>query len=651
MRRHYRSRLCHGSGAALLALAALVAGPQANAKPAPGPVVDTPLGFVQGTVSPTVGSAVQAFLGLRYGDSPSGPLRWAPPQFTGTYGSKNSPTAAVTPPMACPQTPGEFSNPNPVVTSGNGSENEPVTLDPPGTEDCLFLNVWRPASTTESSKLPVLIWIHGGALTTGASASYDPSVMVQDNGIIVVTINYRLAAFGWLAESALAAGAPNHFQNVGDAGDYGLMDQQFVMEWVKDNIASFGGDPTKVTISGESAGGLSVSLNLASPNTGAGLFRGAIIESGAYMINTVAPLAISEASGASFASKVLESNNNGAPQSLPGNIACNNLTTPQIAALTPAQVAACLRLQSIETVLQNQSGGSPTSGTLIVPLGLKQAFSSGAFNRVPVLQGTNHDEGRLFVPADFDAFFGGTPNPTVFEPGGPAQALINSNTETFEQELAGVVGGALATELTSKPLPKTVTAPYSPAAFPNPDFRNQPSADEALSAAFTDEVFSCNGLESNNFLKDFVAVYAYEFHDPNAPNLFQPLIGFSFGSSHASELQYLFDPATLQGSFDAAANRSVVVPSGDGPSNAVQPPPLTPGGTLLAKQMKAYWANFVKTTTPNSLGLALWRPFSGEVSSIQQLTPTLLSFPLDARSFSDEHNCGFWGPILNPPGT
>ena len=189
MRRHYRSRLCHGSGAALLALAALVAGPQANAKPAPGPVVDTPLGFVQGTASPTVGSAVQAFLGLRYADSPSGPLRWAPPQFTGTYGSKNSPTAAVTPPMACPQTPGEFSNPNPVVTSGNGSENEPVTLDLPGTEDCLFLNVWRPASTTESSKLPVLIWIHGGALTTGASASYDPSVMVQDNGIIVVTIS------------------------------------------------------------------------------------------------------------------------------------------------------------------------------------------------------------------------------------------------------------------------------------------------------------------------------------------------------------------------------------------------------------------------------------------------------------------------------
>ena len=157
--------------------------------------------------------------------------------------------------MACPQTPGEFSDPNPVVTQGNGSENAPVTLDLPGTEDCLFLNVWRPASTSERSKLPVLIWIHGGALTTGASASYDPSVMVQDNGIIVVSINYRLAAFELARRKPPSPpGAPNHFQNArpGDAGDYGLMDQQFAMEWVKDNmVASFGGDPTKVTISGE----------------------------------------------------------------------------------------------------------------------------------------------------------------------------------------------------------------------------------------------------------------------------------------------------------------------------------------------------------------------------------------------------------------
>jgi para-nitrobenzyl esterase len=639
-------------------LAALVAAPQANAEPRPGPVVDTPLGFVEGTVSPTVGSAVQAFLGLRYADSPSGALRWAPPQFTGTYGSSKSPTPAVTPPVACPQIPGEFSLPNPAVISGNGSQNNnPVTLDLPGTEDCLFLNVWRPASAEKESKLPVMIWMYGGAFLFGGSALYDPSVMVEDHNIIVVTINYRLGAFGWLAESALAARTANHFQKVGDSGDYGLMDQQFAMEWVKHNIASFGGDPTKVTIAGQSAGGWSALLSLASPNTGAGLFRAAIVESGTVGFNTpVPPLASSEASGALYVSSVLGSSNNGNPQSLPGGVQCNNLTTGEIAVLTPVQVAACLRLQSIETILQFQGGAGsfdPTSGTLIVPQGMEQAFSSGAFIHVPVLQGTTHDEGRFFLPADFDAAFGGTPNATVFVPGGPAQALVNSGVVTFQGLLAAIVGPASATALTSTPLPKTVTAPYTPAAFPNPDFHNQPSTDAALSAAFTDFYFSCTALEANNFLKKFVPVYAYEFHDPDAPNVWEPLIGLSFGSMHTAELPYLFDPTTLQGPFDAAANRSVVVPAGDGPSNAVQPPPFTPVQTALARQMKAYWANFVKTTTPNGLGLPIWQAFngSGAVSWnwIQRLTPALLSPPLNATSFSEEHNCGFWGPIINPP--
>jgi len=662
MRRHHRSTNWYFFGALLAGLAmigALATPPQAAAKRASGPVVDTPLGYVQGTSSPTVGAAVQAFLGLRYADAPTGSMRWAPPQFTGRYGTSMSPTPAVTPPVSCPQNPGEFSVPNPGVISGNGSENDnPVVLNLPGTEDCLFLNVWRPAAATATSKLPVLIWIHGGALTTGASASYDPSVMVEENNIIVVTVNYRLAALGWLAESALAATAANHFENVGDAGNYGLMDQQFAMQWVGENIASFGGNPSKVTIDGESAGGLSVSLNLASPNTAAGLFRAAIIESGAYSINTVASLAAAESSGANVANKILQSSNGASPQTFDG-IACNNRTSPGTNGLSPTQIAGCLRLQSISTILEFQNGGSPTAGTLILPQGLEQAFSSGKFNHVPVMQGTNHDEGRLFTPATFNAFFGGTPNPTVFVPSGPAQALLGTTVSggeetelggspvTFAGELGLVIGETLAAEVTSTPLPPTITSPYSPEDYPNPDFHNYPSADEALSAAFTDRVFACNGLESNEFLNSYVTVYAYEFHDPTAPNLFQPLVGSSFGSSHASELQYLFDAATLQGPFDAAANQSVTVPAGDGPSNAVQPPPLTFGGRILARQMKTYWANFVKTTTPNGLTVPIWQPFNFGGNPIKQLTPTPSS-ELDATAFSNEHNCGFWGPILNP---
>jgi len=183
---------------------------------------------------------VNVFLGIRYGQAPVGTLRWKPPQAPNPgQGS----IVAGAPGHTCVQ--------------GRSTDSE----------DCLFLNVYTPSNATANSKLPVFIWIHGGALVNGAGSDYDPSVMVADNNIIVVTINYRLGSLGFLAASVLTATAPNAFQNVGDAGNYGFMDQQFAMAWVHDNIAAFGGDPTTVTIGGESAGGLSVSSHLASTNT------------------------------------------------------------------------------------------------------------------------------------------------------------------------------------------------------------------------------------------------------------------------------------------------------------------------------------------------------------------------------------------------
>ena len=140
----------------------------------------------------------------------------------------------------------------------------------------------------------------------------------------------------------------------------------------------------------------------------------------------------------------------------------------------------------------------------------------------------------------------------------------------------------------------TLATLYPPANFPNPDNNNQPSADQALGQIFTDITFTCRGLNSNQLLAKFVPVHAYEFADPNAPDLFQPLIGFSYGASHAAELQYLFDAKTLQGPADAAANAASPAPGA-----AVQPPPLTAGGTQLAAEMKAYWANFVRFHDPN----------------------------------------------------
>jgi para-nitrobenzyl esterase len=140
------------------------------------------------------------------------------------------------------------------------------------TEDCLFLNVFTPNSNDFFRPRAVMVWIHGGALVFGESNDYDPTALVQD-GVIVVTINYRLGALGFLAHPAFA-GEKTDPDRDGDidpnsAGDYGLMDQQLALRWVHDNILFFGGDPLNVTIFGESAGGLSVFSQLASPRSDA----------------------------------------------------------------------------------------------------------------------------------------------------------------------------------------------------------------------------------------------------------------------------------------------------------------------------------------------------------------------------------------------
>ena len=191
------------------------------------------------------------------------------------------PTAATQFGAPCPQNISQFGNSIPLPTPPN-------TVPVPGSadsEDCLFLNVYVPADryADDGEPLPVLFWIHGGSNEYGEGSSYDPTPLVTQGHIIVVTINYRLGALGWLAHPLLDGGGPN------SSGNYGLMDQQFAMRWVNRNIAAFGGDPHKVTIAGESAGALDSCSHLASP-TAAGLFRGAIIESGCIVFQYPQPV-------------------------------------------------------------------------------------------------------------------------------------------------------------------------------------------------------------------------------------------------------------------------------------------------------------------------------------------------------------------------
>ena len=353
-----------------------------------------------------------------------------------------------------------------------------------GSEDCLFLNIYVPNFKKNANKhhgaMPVMFWIHGGGLTAGASSDYDPTPLVE-NGVIVVTINYRLGYLGFFAQTALDS--EGH-----DAGNYGLMDQQFAMQWVQNNIAAFGGDPTNVTIFGESAGGHSVYSNLASP-TAAGLFSHAIAESGSYLIfdNFIQPivtLAVGETTGSGL---------------VPGG--------DSVATFLGCATAACLRGISNTELVSVQPGTlyAFVDGTLLTETP-GQAFLSGNFNRVPVIAGTNHDEWNIFVAEQYDA------------QGKPILTMADYDAATLA--LWGPLLGPIA----------IIVYPYVA------------PGGQVLGEDGTDGIFACSARNGDQLLSSFTTTYAYEFNDEFAPPQ-PPPVGLSFplGAFHGAEIQYLFD--------------------------------------------------------------------------------------------------------------
>src|SRR6516165_7539522 len=242
------------------------------------PVVVTQQGRVGGVEK----SDVREFLGIPYAAPPIGDLRWKPPQIHAPWPDVLDAT----------------------MFRGHCAQRSSATGTPSTSEDCLFLNVYVPNGADDGAhqnRTPhlraVMVWIHGGNLTIGESDDFDGRTLATIGDVIVVTINYRLGALGFLAHPALTAESPDHA-----SGNYGIMDQQFALQWVQRNIIAFGGDPNKVTIFGQSAGGLSVLSHLASPRA-AGLFHRAIVQSGAYEL---APptLAVGETQGVLFANAV-----------------------------------------------------------------------------------------------------------------------------------------------------------------------------------------------------------------------------------------------------------------------------------------------------------------------------------------------------------
>jgi para-nitrobenzyl esterase len=419
-----------------------------------------------GTINGSSAGGMRSFKGIPYATPPSGPLRWKPPQKAAPL---SAPLDATKFGSGCVQDKTPF---------GSGSTNE----------DCLFLNVYAPAG---AGPYPVMFWIHGGAFLSGESTEYDASKLVAQ-GVVVVTINYRLGMLGFLAHPAIDNGAGAASTN------YGLLDQQLALQWVKDNIASFGGDETNVTVFGESAGGFSVHSQLVMPNAH-GLFQKAIVESGAYG-NTLQPtLDTAKMQGASFAT----------------NAHCPDpCTADYLRGLSAADVLAAQDLLKLQTLLP------AVDGTVIPTGGVGGALAGGTYEKVPVIEGSNKDEWALFV----------------------ALYLIQSNamlaTETDYEAAAAATFGVDASIATG------LIAPY-----PLSDYMMDPA--RALTAAGTDFVFSCPSRATDIQLSANAPTYAYEFSDEAAPSLLLPVPtsdpGFKFGAAHASELQFIWNLPTPNG--------------------------------------------------------------------------------------------------------
>jgi para-nitrobenzyl esterase len=289
---------------------------------------------------------VKVFKGIPYAAPPVGDLRWRFPKAPAKWeGVRKADRFSAT----CVQTPYAAGSPY-------RSQPEPIS------EDCLYLNVWTAARSMQEHR-PVMVWIHGGALTRGSGslAAYDGEEFAK-KGVVLVTINYRLGVFGFFAHPELTKESDRN-----SSGNYGLLDQIAALEWVQKNISGFGGDPKRVTIFGESAGSWSVNALVATP-LAKGLFQRAIGESGADFA-PLAKLAEAEQAGLSFArSKGAES-------------------------------LAALRAKPAGDLIQGRTDiVHPVIDGWLLPTEVRTIFEKGKQNDVPLLIGSNADEGTAFTP-------------------------------------------------------------------------------------------------------------------------------------------------------------------------------------------------------------------------------------------------------------
>uniref|UniRef100_A0A8C9Q9N0 Carboxylic ester hydrolase n=1 Tax=Spermophilus dauricus TaxID=99837 RepID=A0A8C9Q9N0_SPEDA len=309
------------------------------------PIRTTHTGQVRGSLVHVKGfnAGVHTFLGIPFAKPPVGPLRFAAPE----------------PPEAWSGVRDGTSHPAMCLQDAKAMNTQSLKLlnltlpSIPMSEDCLYLNIYTPAHAHEGSNLPVMVWIHGGALVIGMASMYDGSILAATEDVVVVTIQYRLGILGYFSTGDQHA-----------TGNWGYLDQVAALHWVQQNIAHFGGNPDRVTIFGESAGGTSVSSHVVSPMS-QGLFHGAIMESGVAL--------------------------------LPSLIAGSSEAVSTVSVESEA-LMSCLRGKSEEEMLAFKIIPGVVDGVFL-PRHPQELLTSTDFQPVPSIIGVNNDEYGWVIPS------------------------------------------------------------------------------------------------------------------------------------------------------------------------------------------------------------------------------------------------------------
>lgn len=451
-----------------------------------------------GAVSGVEENGITVFRGIPYAAPPVGVLRWRAPQ----------PAPAWEGVRACT----EFGD---MCIQNGGFVGMDAFLHHPQSEDCLYLNIWTPAHTA-GEDLPVHFWVHGGGFQGGlGDEPLYQGLSLVEQGEILVTINYRLGALGFLAHPALTAEDPN-----GSGGNFGLLDQIAALRWVKRNIRAFGGDPNRITINGQSAGAMSIAALLASPLTN-GLYSAAILQSGGPRPET-RTLAEAQAQGVVVQEK----------------LGCASIE--EMRALPAGEILAATKPVPGELAFR------PVVDGYVLREDPYEAICAGRIGQVPVLIGSNADEG-LFAPVNGDSF------------------------EAFATDAKRYFGVDY----------DEFCALYN---FTEENF-HRAALDMQRDFAFVNirHVLQMLGRVHP------CPVYQYYFTEPILLTN-----GTFIGATHSSELFYVFGTLDVLGGSTVEGTPMEV--KKERPQYA------------LSAQMGRYWVNFVRRGDPNGPGLPEWRP-------------------------------------------